>query len=150
MAAAACNQCCNVTDVAGAADMADWREMELGAPEIARLGIDRLNSARIAMLGTLRPDGSPRISPIEPFIVNGRLLVGAMTWSRKAEDLRRDPRYVLHSVVTDPDSGQGDDGAPMVAAKRVQSQRQRLSVAHSVIGTPRRLDTRGQFPRSRS
>jgi len=108
MAAAACNQCCNVTDVAGAADMADWREMELGAPEIARLGIDRLNSARIAMLGTLRPDGSPRISPIEPFIVNGRLLVGAMTWSRKAEDLRRDPRYVLHSVVTDPDSGQGE------------------------------------------
>ncbi len=59
--------------------MLDWRDLELGAPEIARPGMGRLNAARIAMLGTLRSDGSPRISPIEPCIVNGRLLVGAMT-----------------------------------------------------------------------
>lgn len=32
----------------------------------------------VAMLGTLRRDGSPCISPIEPYLVNGRLLVGAM------------------------------------------------------------------------
>jgi phage I-like protein len=60
------------------------------------------------MLGTLRADGSPRISPVEPYVVAGRLLVGAMTWSRKASDLHRDPRYVLHSVVTGPDSGEGE------------------------------------------
>ena len=82
--------------------------MELGAPELARLGIARLNSARLALLGTLRPDGSPRISPIEPYIVEGQLLIGAMAWSAKASDLRRDPRYVLHSVVTGPDSGEGE------------------------------------------
>ena len=29
-----------------------------------------------------------------------------MTWSTKAADLRRDPRYVLHSTVTSPDSGE--------------------------------------------
>ena len=55
------------------------------------------------MLGTVRPDGSPRISPVEPYLVGGQLLIGAMAWSRKSADLHRDPRYVLHSVVTGPD-----------------------------------------------
>jgi Pyridoxamine 5'-phosphate oxidase len=68
----------------------------------------RLASARMAMLGTLRRDGSPRISPIEPCITRGQLLIGAMAWSAKTGDLRRDPRYVLHSVVTAPDSGEGE------------------------------------------
>lgn len=31
-----------------------------------------------------------------------------MTWSGKAADLRRDPRYVLHSVVARPDGGEGE------------------------------------------
>jgi hypothetical protein len=85
-----------------------WRDVELGAPELSRLGLARLNSARVALLGTLRRDGSPRISPIEPYVVQGQLLIGAMAWSAKASDLRRDPRYVLHSAVTGPDSGEGE------------------------------------------
>jgi hypothetical protein len=80
----------------------------MGAPVLARLGMARLTSARVALLGTLRHDSSPRISPIEPYIVQGQLLVGAMAWSRKADDLRRDPRYVLHSAVTGPDNGEGE------------------------------------------
>ncbi len=68
----------------------------------------RLDLARVALLGTLRRDGSPRISPIGPYIAMGQLLIGAMAWSAKASDLRRDPRYVLHSVVTGPDSGEGE------------------------------------------
>ena len=32
----------------------------------------------MALLGTLRPDGSPLISPIEPCIADGQLLIGAM------------------------------------------------------------------------
>jgi Pyridoxamine 5'-phosphate oxidase len=92
----------------GTAGLAGWRDMERGAPQIARLGAARLNAPPVAMLGTLRRDGSPRISPIETSIINGRLLVGAMTWSAKAADLGRDPRYVLHSIVTGPDSGEGE------------------------------------------
>lgn len=86
----------------------DWRDLELGAPEIARLGMARLASTRVAFLGTLRRDGSPRISPIEPCLADGRLLIGAMARSGKADDLRRDPRYVLHSTVTGPDGGEGE------------------------------------------
>src|SRR5205807_4746367 len=85
-----------------------WRDLELDASEIARLGMDRLNAARVALLGTLRRDGSPRISPVEPYFARGQLLVGAMAWSWKAADLLRDPRFVLHGAVTGPDSGEGE------------------------------------------
>jgi hypothetical protein len=85
-----------------------WQDLELGAPKIARLGIARISSAGVALLGTLRADGSPRISPVEPYLAAGQLLVGAITWSRKASDLLRDPRYVLHSAVTGPDTGEGE------------------------------------------
>ena len=70
---------CTGAAVGGARDLLDWRDLEIGAPQIARLGAARLDSARVAMIGTVRPDGSPRISPIEPHIADGHLLVGAMT-----------------------------------------------------------------------
>jgi pyridoxamine 5'-phosphate oxidase-like protein len=114
----------NVAAVTRAQDMADWRDVEQRASEIARLGLARLGAAPVAMLGTVRPDGSPRISPIEPYIVNGQLLVGAMTWSKKASDLHRDPRYVLHSVVTGADSGEGElklHGSAVQAGPELQS-----------------------------
>jgi len=85
-----------------------WRELDAAAPEIARPGIERLAAMRVAMLGTVRPDGSPRISPIEPYISQGHLLLGVMPRSAKAHDLRRDPRYVLHSAISGPDSGEGE------------------------------------------
>jgi Pyridoxamine 5'-phosphate oxidase len=85
-----------------------WRDLEAGAPEIARLGKERLDQTRVALLGTLRKDGSPRISPVEPFLTQGHLLFGAMSWSTKTRDLLHDPRCVLHSTVSDPDSGEGE------------------------------------------
>jgi hypothetical protein len=86
----------------------NWRELETAAPEIAQAGAKRLVQTRIALLGTLRQDGSPRISPIEPYLSQGYLLFGAMSWSLKTSDLRRDPRCMLHSAITGPDSGEGE------------------------------------------
>jgi hypothetical protein len=85
-----------------------WQDLEAAAPELARLGAERLEAAGIALLGTLRANGSPRISPIEPFLVAGHLLFGVMAWSGKARDLARDPRCVLHSAVSSPDAGVGE------------------------------------------
>ena len=85
-----------------------WRDLEAAAPDIARLGKERLDQTRVALLGTLRKDGSPRISPVEPFLTQGHLLFGSMSWSTKTRDLLRDPRCVLHSAVSDPDSGEGE------------------------------------------
>jgi hypothetical protein len=109
--------------VTGAPALLSWRDLELAAPEITRLGRARLTSARMALLGTLRRDGSPRISPVEPYIVQGQLLAGAMAWSAKASDLQRDPRYVLHSVVTGPDSGEGELKLYGAAAETTQDLR---------------------------
>jgi Pyridoxamine 5'-phosphate oxidase len=83
-----------------------WRELELAAPDIAKPGKTRLDETRVALLATLRKDGSPRISPIEPFFAEGHLLFGAMAWTLKARDLDRDPRCTLHSHVTGPNEGE--------------------------------------------
>jgi hypothetical protein len=68
----------------------------------------RLAAVTVAMLGTVCPDGWLRISPAEPYLVGGQPLIGAMAWSRKGADLCRDPRYVLYSMVTGPDTGDGE------------------------------------------
>jgi hypothetical protein len=85
-----------------------WGSLEESAPEIARLGKERFDQARVALLATLRKDGSPRISPVEPYLSQGHLLFGAMSWSLKAHDLLRDSRCVLHSAITGPDNGEGE------------------------------------------
>ena len=83
-----------------------WRDLEAAAPEIAQPGQRRLEQTRVAFLATVRRDGAPRISPVEPYLSQGHLLFGAMSWSLKMRDLLRDPRCVLHSAITDPDSGE--------------------------------------------
>jgi Pyridoxamine 5'-phosphate oxidase len=85
-----------------------WEDLEGAAPEIAQLGRESLDRARVGLLGTLRKDGSPRISPVEPYFAEGHLLFGAMAWSLKVRDLRRDPRCVLHSAISGPDAGEGE------------------------------------------
>ena len=41
------------------APVAIWRDLEAAAPAIARLGSERFDLARVALIGTLRKDGSP-------------------------------------------------------------------------------------------
>jgi len=86
--------------------MASWPDLEQAAPHIARAGRALLDQARVALLGTLRPDGSPRISPVEPYFADGQLIFGLMSWSGKARDLRRDPRCVLHTTISGPNAGE--------------------------------------------
>jgi hypothetical protein len=83
-----------------------WAELEQVAPELARAARQRLESTRIALLGTIRADGSPRISPVEPYFTSDELLFGAMVRSTKARDLARDARCVLHSAISEPDAGE--------------------------------------------
>jgi hypothetical protein len=53
-------------------------------------------------LATLRTDGSPRLSGIEVEFADGDVVMGMMPGSRKAADLRRDPRMTLHAASDDP------------------------------------------------
>lgn len=85
-----------------------WSQLEAEAPELARLCRERLEGPGVALLGTLRRDGSPRIDPVEPRFVGRELVLGAMRRSAKARALRRDPRCVLHSTLGGPDTGEPD------------------------------------------
>jgi hypothetical protein len=85
-----------------------WDEFERACPEIATIARRRFETDQLVMVGTLRVDGSPRISPCEVDLAAGRLFVSMMWRSRKALDLLRDPRVVVHSVTSDKDGTQGD------------------------------------------
>lgn len=85
--------------------MPTWQSLRSIAPELVTVGEARLRQFRLAMLGTIRADGSPRISPVEPYLGSGELLFGVIRGSAKARDLERDPRCTLHSIIDDPDAG---------------------------------------------
>src|SRR5438093_13711275 len=85
-----------------------WAEFAEAAPELATLAQRRFDENRLGLIGTLRQDGSPRISPVEVFFVDGEPLLGMMWRSMKALDLLRDPRLVLHSATSNPDGSEGD------------------------------------------
>lgn len=76
-----------------------WAELEQGAPDLATIAREEFACSGMALVGTLRKDGSPRISSVEPVIVEGELYLGMMWRSRKAVDLLRDPRLVLRNAV---------------------------------------------------
>ena len=85
-----------------------WGQFAEREPELAALGEGQFARTGLELVGTLRRDGWPRISPVEPFIVDGNLYLGMMWRSRKALDLLRDPRCVVHSTVVDRKGSEGE------------------------------------------
>jgi hypothetical protein len=84
-----------------------WAALETAGPELAREGWARFERTRVALLGTIRVDGSPRISPVEPFLLAGELVFAVMA-SPKLDDLRGDGRCAIHSSVSDSSGTQGE------------------------------------------
>lgn len=80
--------------------MLTWEELEQAAPEIAAHGRDLIERFQFVLVGTLTKDGSPRITPVEAYILDGHLLVNMIPGSLKARDLLRDPRVYVHAPVT--------------------------------------------------
>ena len=85
-----------------------WEEFKRSDPEMAALGEERFDRTGLILLGTLRKNGWPRISPVEPLITDGQLYLGMMWRSRKALDLLRDPRCTVHSTVSDRSGTEGE------------------------------------------
>ena len=85
--------------------MTTWRDVERAEPEFARRVQALFDAHRHKTIATLRADGSPRISGIEAVFDDGELVFGSMPNARKGADLRRDPRFALHSATIDPVEG---------------------------------------------
>jgi hypothetical protein len=79
--------------------MVTWADLEISAPSIAAAGRRLLwvPGTGFGYLATVRPDGGPRIHPVNVVIADGRLLCFVVP-SPKLEDLQRDGRFALHST----------------------------------------------------
>lgn len=85
--------------------MLSWREFGEAEPELAAhgerlLGVNRPGSdyaSGLGYLATVRKDGGPRIHPISPALLDGKLYAFILRTSPKRSDLLRDGRYALHS-----------------------------------------------------
>jgi hypothetical protein len=75
-----------------------WERFAASQPDLATAGRDLLYQfgVGLAFLSTIRPDGGPRLHPVCPVLMSGRLLAHIIP-SLKRDDLYRDARYALHS-----------------------------------------------------
>jgi hypothetical protein len=89
--------------------MITWNELERQQPALADAGRRQFYQFGIglAFLGTVRPDGGPRVHPVCPVISPAGLHL-LITAGPKRQDLRRDGRYALHSEACPPP--RQDDG----------------------------------------
>jgi hypothetical protein len=82
-----------------------WADFEVAAPEIAARGRELLERFEFVFVGTLARDGSPRVNPVEAYVIDGHLVMNMIPRSLKALDLLRDPRVYLHAPVPSKEGG---------------------------------------------
>jgi len=93
-----------------------WADLERDAPRLARRARERLVDPGVLLVATVRRDRTPRLSPVEPLLLDGDLWLSMMWQSRKAADLLLDERILVHSIVTGPE---GDEGEVKVRGRAV-------------------------------
>lgn len=85
-----------------------WSRFAADAPQLADQVRQRFAANLHHVLGTLRPDGAPRLSGTEVTIEADAITLGMMAGSHKLADVRRDPRVELHSAPLEDDLAAGD------------------------------------------
>jgi hypothetical protein len=85
-----------------------WADIAREQPRLSALGQERLIQPGVVLVVTTRRDGTPRLSPVEPLVMDGDLWLSMMWQSTKARDLLRDPRILVHSVITSRDGSEGE------------------------------------------
>ncbi len=83
--------------------MSAWKSFAVAEPTIAAKGRELFYQYGVGLgfLGTVRRDGGPRVHPICPILVDDRLFA-LIVPGPKRDDLRRDPRYALHCLTSEP------------------------------------------------
>jgi hypothetical protein len=103
--------------------MTRWADVVDAEPEFAQRVQGLFDAHRHKTIATVRADGSPRISGIEAVFQDGELTFGSMPQARKGADLRRDPRFALHSATLDPVEGSeaGWPGEAKISGRAIPS-----------------------------
>lgn len=83
--------------------MLSWKQFAEARPDLARLGAAFLFEFDVGLgfVGSVRPDGGPRVHPICPLLTEHGLYAFIVPGPKLA-DLRRDARYALHSETFPP------------------------------------------------
>jgi hypothetical protein len=116
--------------------MATWADFAAAAPDMAQLGEKQLKKFGLAYLATVRNDGSPRVSPVCPVLVSGRLYVATPEESPKLQHLLHDGRYMLHMLP----GKQEEEFWVRGTADEVRDERTRSMVVEAAVGTVRIQD----------
>ena len=114
--------------------MATWEDVTTAAPELAKAARELFEAHTHLTIATLRKDGSPRISGIECRFIEGELWFGSMPNALKARDLRRDPRFALHSGTGDASDWQGD--AKLSGRAEEITEPERMTEIFEAMGHP--------------
>jgi hypothetical protein len=85
-----------------------WSDFEREQPRLAQAGRELLIGPGVVLVATIRRDGTPRLSPVEPLLMDGSLWLSMMWQSTKAADLFRDPRVLVHGVIAGRDGSAGE------------------------------------------
>jgi hypothetical protein len=85
-----------------------WNQFEQQQRRLAAVGRRLLGQPGVVLVVTIRKDGAPRLSPVEPLFWQDDLWL-SMGWrTLKAGDLARDSRILVHSIVTSRDGSGGE------------------------------------------
>jgi hypothetical protein len=79
-----------------------WSEISSRQPALGAVADKLLIEPGVLLAGTIRRDGTARISGVEPLALDGDLWLSMMSGSAKCRDLARDQRIVLNSIITSP------------------------------------------------
>lgn len=107
-----------------------WADFEGADPELAGRVKKRLGSHRHAVLGTLRASGAPRLSGMEAPVRSGHLWLAMSPETMKVSDLRRDPRFSLHSAPDAEHLRSGDARVDGIAVPADEAQRAEFVSGH--------------------
>jgi uncharacterized protein len=87
---------------------ASWEAFAADAPRLAAHIRARFEANLHHVIGTVRPNGSPRLSGTEVMFGPDGVGLGMMAGSRKLADVRRDARVEIHSAPLEEDLAAGD------------------------------------------
>jgi hypothetical protein len=119
--------------------MPSWSEFAAAAPALAERVQERFDAHKHKTLATIRRNGAPRISGTEVQFADGEVWIGSMWKAVKALDLRRDPRYALHSATEDPENWRGEAKIAGVAEEILDPERVRARNGEAGASGPSHL-----------
>ncbi len=85
-----------------------WSQFEASNQDLGALVRQKLIEPGLVMVATIRGDGTPRVSPVNPHVWDGDLCLSLASTTRKAADVRRDSRVLVHNVVSRVDGADGE------------------------------------------